>query len=70
MLIAFSDHENIYMYRHQFYDSTIFSFWDIGKSKISSNDGNNLHFLQNAQRCQECIIQFLNLGYIKIRKIQ
>ena len=35
---------------------------------IFSNGGTNLHFLQNAQRCQEGIIQFLNLGYIKIKK--
>ena len=41
----------------------------LAKIWFFSNGGTNLHF-QNDQKCQEGIIQFLNLGYIKIRKLQ
>ena len=58
------------MYRHRFHGFTIFRFQDIIENMIFSNGGTNLQFLLNAQRCQEGIIQFLNLGYIKIRKMQ
>ena len=67
--IVFIDHENICRaYRHRFHGSTIFSFQDIIENMIFSNGGTALHFFQNAQRCQEGIIQFRNIGYIRIRK--
>ena len=69
MSIVFIDHEK-HMYRHRFHGSTIFSFQYIIENMIFSNGGTNLHFFQNAQRCQEGIIQFLNLGYIKSQKMQ
>ena len=69
MLIVFSDHENICIDTNlMILPSLVFEI--LHKNRISSNGGTNLHFLQNAQRCQEGIIQILNLGYIKIRKIQ
>ena len=70
MLIVFIEtYIKTYMYRHQFNGSTIFSFCDIGKGKIYSHSGSNLLYLQNAQRCQEGIPQFLNLGYIHNLKL-
>ena len=66
MLIVFIGYENICIDTN-FMILQFFSFCDIGKSMIFSNGGINLHILQNENaKYQESIIQFLNLGYIKI----
>ena len=71
MLIVFIEHENICIATIlMILPSLVFEVLKNVRFSIMAVGLLICIFLQNAQMCQEGIIQLLNLGYIKIRKKQ